>query len=83
LAASAPVYICVAPPGHVADTIDNRPRERTAAFKIFARTGELTAAQSCGAGWLVVDKKRFPRLPALLSDLKIVYDDERWVLYRL
>ena len=28
IAAFAPVYICVAPPGHVADTKENRPRER-------------------------------------------------------
>ena len=83
MAGSAPVYICVAPPGHVADTIDNRPRERAAAFKGFVRTGDLAAAQACGANWLVVDKKRFPRLPSLLSDLTVVYNDERWVLYRL
>ncbi len=83
MAGSAPIYICVAPPGHVADTVKNYPRERAKQFKVFARTGELTAPQSCGAQWIVVDKRRFPKLPSLLSDLAVVYEDERWVLYRL
>ncbi len=82
-AGSAPVYICVAPWGHVADTVQNRPRERIAAFKQFARTGDLAAPQACGARWLIVDRKRFPKLPALLSDLAVSYEDARWLLYRL
>ena len=80
LAAVAPVRICVAPPGHVADTLANRPRERVEEFRRFARTGDLAIPRACGARWLVVDRERFahltPRLPA-------VERDARWVLYRL
>jgi hypothetical protein len=82
-AGSAPIYICVAPTGHVADTTDNRPRERIEAFKRFARTGDLAAPEACGAKWIIVDRKRFAHLPALLSDLSVVYQDQRWLLYRL
>ena len=79
LAAAAPVRVCVGPPGHVADTADNRPRERVREFRRFARTGDLAIPRACGATWLLVDRRRFglePRLPS-------VYRDPRWVLYRL
>ncbi|HEY1316253.1 MAG TPA: DUF6541 family protein [Gaiella sp.] len=80
LGAVAPVRVCVAPPGHVADTVANRPRARVAEFRRFARTGDLAIPRACGATWLVVDRERFahltPRLP-------VVERDARWVLYRL
>jgi hypothetical protein len=80
LNAVAPVRICVAPPGHVADTVANRPRERVEEFRRFARTGDLAIPRACGATWLVVDRKRFARLaPAANPD----YRDARWALYRL
>jgi hypothetical protein len=78
-AAFAPVYICVAPPGHVADTKDNHPVQRVVAFRRFARTGDLVPVRACGARWLVVDRARF-------SDREIgrvVYRDPRYVLRAL
>jgi hypothetical protein len=80
LGAVAPVRVCVNPPGHVADTVDNRPRERVEEFRRFARTGDLAIPRACGATWLVVDRSRFPQLT---SDLEVVHRDARWVLYRL
>jgi hypothetical protein len=79
IAAAAPVYIAVAPPGHVADTEENRPFERRRDFRRFARTGDLSIPRSYGAAWLVLDRSRFdlrPQLPA-------TYRDDRWTLYRL
>ncbi len=80
LGAFSPVRICVAPPGHVADTVDNHPRARVEEFRRFARTGDLAVPRACGATWLVVDRDRFPQLA---FPLPVVHRDERWVLYRL
>jgi hypothetical protein len=80
LGAVAPVRICVAPPGHVADTVANRPRERVEEFRRFVRTGDLAIPRSCGATWLVVDRTRFSQLA---PGLPVVHRDPRWVLYRL
>jgi hypothetical protein len=80
IGAFAPVRICVAPPGHVADTVENRPRARVDEFRRFARTGDLAIPRACGATWLVVDRDRFPHL---VFDLPAMHRDERWVLYRL
>jgi hypothetical protein len=80
LNAVAPIRICVAPPGHVADTVANRPRARVEEFRRFAKTGDLSIPRACGATWLVVDRKRFARLaPAANPD----YLDARWALLRL
>jgi hypothetical protein len=76
LGAVAPVRVCVNPPGHVADTVDNRPRERVREFRRFARTGDLEIPRACGATWLVVDRERFPALDPGAA----AYRDERWVL---
>jgi hypothetical protein len=75
----APVYVCVNPPPHVADTERNRPRERVAEHRRFARTGDLGIPRACGAEWLVVDRSR----SALQPELPVVFEDERWALYRL
>ena len=80
LGALAPIRVCVNPPGHVADTVENRPRERVAEFRRFVRTGDLAIPRGCGATWLLVDRDRFP---GLRPDLPVVHRDERWVLYRL
>jgi hypothetical protein len=80
LGAVAPIRVCVNPPGHVADTVDNRPRERVREFRRFARTGDLAIPRACGASWLVVDLERFPELD---PDLPVVHRDGRWILYRL
>jgi hypothetical protein len=80
LGAVAPIRVCVASPGHVADTVANRPRERVREFRRFVRTGDLAIPRACGATWLLVDKDRFPQLA---PDLPVAFRDDRWVLYRL
>jgi hypothetical protein len=79
LVASAPVYIAVAPPGHVADTEKNRPYERARDARRFLRTGDLSIPASYGAQYLVVDRVRLDRD----FDLPVIYEDERFVLYGL
>ena len=79
LAAFAPVYIAVAPPGHVADTEENRPYERAADARRFLRTGDLSIPREYGAEFVVVDGLRTD----LELDLPVVYEDERFTLYRL
>ena len=79
IAASAPVYICNAPPGHVADTKPNRPYVRREQWRRFNRTGELGIPKRCGAGWIVIDRKRF----ATNLELPVAYRDGRYTLYRI
>jgi hypothetical protein len=79
LGAFAPIRICVGPPGHVADTADNRPRARVAEFRRFARSGDVAIPRGCGATWLLVDRRRFPQLAAG----RVVYRDARWSLSSL
>jgi Family of unknown function (DUF6541) len=79
LAAFAPVYITVAPPGHVADTEKNRPYERANDARRFFRTGDLTIPHEYGAAYVVVDALRSD----LELDLPVAYQDERFTLYRL
>ncbi|HEX3290285.1 MAG TPA: DUF6541 family protein [Gaiella sp.] len=81
LGAVTAVRVCVNPPGHVADTVDNRPRERVREFRRFVRTGDLAIPRACGATWLLVDRERFPG--AAPTGLTAVYRDARWVLYDL
>src|SRR5262249_62409110 len=80
IAAYASVYICVAPPGHVGDTKQNRPRQRVVEFRRFAATGDLDIPKACGARWLVVDRSRFGR-PAKASPP--IYRDARYELSRI
>jgi hypothetical protein len=79
IAASAPVYIAVAPPGNVADTPENRPYERAREGRRFLRTGDLSIPEAYGAEYLVVDRLRQRRS----FDLPELYRDPRYVLYRL
>jgi hypothetical protein len=79
VAAYAPVYIAVAPPGHVAATVENRPFERAEDARRFLRTGDLSIPQMYDAEYLVVDRLRL-RLPFRLPEL---YRDPRFVVYRL
>ena len=70
IAAFAPVYIAVAPPGHVADTMVNRPFERAREAREFLRTGDLAIPRRYEAEYLVVDRARGGRdfeLPGALS----------------
>jgi hypothetical protein len=79
LAGYAPIYVATAPPGHVANTTANRPYVRRQAAMQFLMSGDLTIPRRYGAGWLVIDKRRFDlRLP-----LRAVYSDGRYSLYRL
>ncbi|HET7043443.1 MAG TPA: hypothetical protein VFI37_01230 [Gaiellaceae bacterium] len=79
LAAYAPVYIAVAPPGHVANTAANRPYDRLALWVRYHASGDLAIPRRAGAGWLVVDTARGPAV----QGLRPVYRDRRYALYRL
>ncbi len=79
LAALAPVFVAVAPPGHVADTEENRPYERADDARRFLRTGDLGIPAEYGADYLVVDRARRD----LDFELPVIYGDERFTLYRL
>ena len=81
LTAFAPVYIAVAPPGHVADTEENRPYERAADARRFFRTGDLSIPRGYRAQYVVVDRLRSGS--DLQLDLPVVYADDRFTLYRL
>jgi hypothetical protein len=78
-AASAPVYLAVAPPAHVADTKANHPRERVRDAARFFRTGDLAIPRRDGAHWILLDRRRTSRrlhLPA-------VYAGPRFTLLKL
>ena len=79
LGAYVPVRVCLNPKNHVADTVDNRPRERVRAYPRFRLTGDLSIPRACGAEWLLVDRQRLGFEPELTP----VYRDARWLLYRL
>ncbi len=79
IAAFAPVYVTIAPPGHVADTKANRPYERREDAKEFFRTGNLAIPKRYGAGWLVIKTARSKLKP----NLRRAYADDDFVLYRL
>jgi hypothetical protein len=78
VAAFAPVYIAVAPPGHVADTPENRPYERARDARRFLATGDLSIPERYGADYLVVDRQRSRQS----FELQELYRDRRFVLYR-
>src|SRR5262249_62346540 len=78
-AASAPVYIAVPPPGHVADTKENRPYVRARDARRFRRTVDLSIPLRYGADYLVVDRLRGD----LKLSLPVLYRDDRFRLYRL
>jgi hypothetical protein len=80
IAAEAPVYIAVAPPGHVADTRANKPYVRRDRFRRFSRTAELGIPTRAGADWVVIDRRRYPDLRLRLA---VVHRDGRFTLYRL
>ena len=66
-----------APPGHVADTKENRPYERRDDARRFFKSGEGELVRRAGADWLVVDRDRYDITP----DLDSVYRDGRYTLY--
>jgi hypothetical protein len=79
LAAFAPVYIAVAPPGHVADTKENRPYERARDARRFLRTGNVDIPVGYGAAFVVVDRLR----SKLELNLPVVFHDDRFTLYSI
>ncbi len=79
LAAFAPVYVGSAPPGHVADTEENDPYERAREARRFLRSGDVSIPRGAGAEYVIIDGMRSD----LELDLPIVYQDERFTLYRL
>lgn len=79
IAALAPVYVVAAPPGHVADTVENRPYARREDVKRFLDTGDSSIPRRYRAGWLVIDRSRFGRRVAR----EPLYADSRYALYRL
>jgi hypothetical protein len=79
LAAFAPVYVAVAPPGHVADTEENRPYDRASDSRRFFRTGDLSIPRGYDAEYVVVDGLR----SELELELPVVYSDDRFTVYRL
>jgi hypothetical protein len=80
IAAYAPVYIAVAPPGHVASTEKDLPFERADDARSFIRTGDLAIPRSYGAEYLIVDRFRMRRQ---VRGVQEVYRDPRFVLYRI
>jgi hypothetical protein len=79
IAAYAPVYVAVAPPGHVADTEENRPYVRARDGRAFLATGDLSIPRRYGAEFLVVDRLR----RRVTFDLPLLYRDGRYLLYEL
>ncbi|MDX6447876.1 MAG: hypothetical protein QOD08_339 [Gaiellaceae bacterium] len=79
IAAEAPVYILVAPPAHVADTRQNRPRARVREVALYFDGRDRSLPARHGARWVVVDARRSKFRP----QGRRVYSDARYSLYRL
>jgi len=77
-----PVYVCNAPPAHVADTKANRPEARRAALLAFLRTGNLSIPRNCGAKWIVL-RLHEPVARVEAQGGKPVYRDARFVVFKL
>jgi hypothetical protein len=76
-----PVYVCNAPPAHVADTKANRPKQRRAAWLEFLRTGSLAIPRQYHAGWIVLRRgERVARVEA--QGASPVYRDASFVVLR-
>ncbi|MDE3190781.1 MAG: hypothetical protein KGL94_08190 [Acidobacteriota bacterium] len=77
-----PVYVCNAPPAHVADTTANRPQARRAAWLSFLATGNLAIPRRYHAGWLVL-RPHEPVREAVLQGARVVYRDASFIVLRL
>ncbi|HEY4413420.1 MAG TPA: DUF6541 family protein [Gaiellaceae bacterium] len=78
----APVYVCAAPPAHVADTKANRPQARRASWLAFLKTGNLAIPRRYHAGWLVL-RPREEVARAEAEGARPVYRDASFVLLKL
>jgi Family of unknown function (DUF6541) len=87
LAGDAAVRIVVAPPGHVAFNTEQDYRARSCAAREFFLDPSFSAAARAEIlrryrpSWVVVDKTRGQ--PALPPELALVYEDDRYALYRV
>ena len=80
IAAAAPVYICNAPPGHVADTKRNRPYVRRDAVALGSTAPATSRSRSAAAPrGSLIDRDRSELRPAL----PVAYRDARFILYRI
>ena len=79
IAAEAPVYVVAAPPAHVADTRQNRPRARAREVALYLNNLDPTVPGRYGARWVVVDTRRSDFRPKG----RRIYSDARYSLYRL
>src|SRR5207253_10217661 len=79
IAAEAPVYIVASPPTHVADTRRNHPRRRVREVRGYLSGRDPGFPLRVGARWILVDRRR----SSLRPHGRLVYDDARYLLYRL
>ena len=77
-----PVYVCNAPPAHVADTKANDPNGRRAAWLAFLRSGDLAIPRRYRATWLVL-RTREPVRRAEAQGARVVYRDASFVVLRI
>jgi hypothetical protein len=77
-----PVYVCNAPPAHVADTRANRPQARRAAWLSFLETGDLAIPRRYHAGWLVL-REREPVKQSVRQGARVVYRDASFIVLKL
>ena len=82
ISAYAPVYVCDAPPAHVADTTANRPYARRKDLLRFLRTGSLSVPRSYHAGWLVL-RAREPVARVEAQGARAVYRDASFIVFKL
>jgi hypothetical protein len=82
ISAYAPVYVCAAPPAHVADTKANAPETRRAAWLAFLATGDLAIPRRYNAGWLVL-RRRQQVARAEAQGARPVYRDASFIVFRL
>jgi hypothetical protein len=77
-----PVYVCAAPPAHVADTKANRPDARRADVIRFLRTGDLAIPRRYRAGWLVL-RLHEPVKRVEAQGARPVYRDASFIVFKL
>ena len=77
----APVYVCNAPPAHVADTKANDPNARRAAWLEFLRTGSLAIPRRYHADWIVL-RRGEPVARVEAQGATAVYRDASFVLLK-
>jgi hypothetical protein len=81
ISAYAPVYVCNAPPAHVADTKANDPDARRAAWLEFLRTGSLAIPRQYHADWIVL-RRREPVARVEAQGATPVYRDATFILLK-